>query len=120
VADDRRAAGVRLADGVEQRRRGNPVEELPRGDRHDVGPGQPLQAVLHGDRDPGVGAQHARRLGHQGEVEARQAHVAPVVAEHLGADAEPEAAHEAVGHDDADHQRTVLLCHDVTMAEKVW
>ena len=44
---------------------------------------------------------------------------APVVAEHLGADSEPEAAHETVGHDDADDQGTVLLCHADTMAEKL-
>ena len=50
---------------------------------------------------------------------ARQTHVPAVVAEDLGADAEPEAAHQPVGDDDADDQGTVGIGHADTMAEKL-
>jgi hypothetical protein len=119
VADDRGAPRVRRAEGVEQRRGRDTIEQFPGGDRDDVRPREPLEAVLDGDRDAGVGAHDARRLADQREVEARQAHVAAVVAEHLGADAEPEAADEAVGHDDADDQGAVRGCHEDMMAEKM-
>ena len=99
--------------------RGNAVEQLPGGDRDDVRPRQPLEPVLDRDRDAGVRAQDARRLADQREVELRQAHVAAVVAEHLGADAEPEAADETVGDDHADDQRTTVLSHADIMAEKL-
>jgi hypothetical protein len=75
--------------------------------------------VLHRDRDAGVGAQHARRLGHEPEVEQRQAHVATVVAEHLGGHPEPEAADETVGDDHAHDQGTARICHADIMAEKM-
>jgi hypothetical protein len=119
VADDDGATGVGGAEGVEQRRGRDTVEQFPGGDRDDVRPRQPLEAVLDRDRDAGVGAHDARRLADQSEVEARQAHVPAVVAEHLGADAEPETADETVGHDHADDQGTVGVCHATSMAEKM-
>jgi hypothetical protein len=119
VADDGGAPGVRRAEGVEQRRRGHAVEQLPGGDRDDVRAGQPLQPVLDRDGDAGVRTQHAGRLADQGEVEARQPHGAAVVAEDLRTHAQPETADEAVRDDDAHDQRAVLLSHADMMAEKM-
>ena len=124
-------AGVGRAERVEQRRRGNAVEQLPRGDRDDVGAGQPVEPVLDGDRDAGVGAQHARRLARPARSRtAGRPMCAAVVAEHLGADPEPETADETVGDDDADDQRTTVLSHArhygrktaiaVTSATRTW
>ena len=66
-----------------------------------------------------VRAQHARCLGDQPEVEARQTHGTAVVAEDLGAHPQPETADETVGDDDAHDQRTTVLSHADMMAEKL-
>jgi len=45
--------------------------------------------------------------------------VPSVVAEHLGAHPEAKTAHQAVGDDDADDQRTFGIGHDRSVAEKM-
>ena len=119
MADDRGAAGVRRPEGVEQGGDGTRSNSSQAVIEMMSERGQPVEPVLHGDRDAGVGAQHARRLADQREVERGRPMCAAVVAEDLGADAEPEAADETVGDDDAHDQRTTVLSHADIMAEKL-
>jgi hypothetical protein len=92
------------AQGVDQRRRVLVPDGGRRGD-HQVGLGEPLDAVRDVDAEARVGAQRARPVGGDREVVHREALLAPVQAEHLAGHAQFEGMDlfQHHGHDVLQH-----------------